>query len=76
MLLPTVASPITFSYAIGNTPAVSLTRAVPHGVPADVLVLGSGDLRNLLYTAYVDRGLGEYRIPDVGLVWLQGRRSV
>lgn len=51
-----------------STPAKSLTRSLPHGVGADVLVLqtstGSGagsrafDLRDVLYTAYAEYGGG------------------
>ncbi|KAJ1325929.1 DUF4470 domain-containing protein [Microdochium nivale] len=49
-----------------STPAASLTRSLPHGVGADILVLQSAstsisgnshDLRNVLYTAYAERGL-------------------
>ncbi|KAI3318107.1 hypothetical protein HD806DRAFT_324747 [Xylariaceae sp. AK1471] len=57
MLTPAVISYISQFYALGNTPAVSLTRALPHGVDADILLLGCGDVRNVLYTAYTDLGL-------------------
>ncbi|KAK8125801.1 uncharacterized protein PG998_001560 [Apiospora kogelbergensis] len=57
MPVPTVASYISQFYPIGNTPAVCLTRGLPQGVDADILLLGSGDLRNILYTAYANVGL-------------------
>ncbi|KAH7029027.1 uncharacterized protein B0I36DRAFT_363627 [Microdochium trichocladiopsis] len=48
-----------------STPATSLTRALPHGSAADVLVLQSSsgggstfDVRDVLYTAYAERGVG------------------
>ncbi|UPK89459.1 hypothetical protein LCI18_000394 [Fusarium solani-melongenae] len=57
MLTPTVANKIGFFYAAGNTPATSLTRCVPQGQDATILSLGCGDLRNILYTAYTEKGL-------------------
>ncbi|KAL2163282.1 hypothetical protein VTH06DRAFT_5338 [Thermothelomyces fergusii] len=43
-------------------PAVSLTEDLPKGVDADILLLGCGDVRNILYTAFVERGLPERRL--------------
>lgn len=60
MLTPTVANRTSFLYAAGNTPATSLTRCLPHGLDAAVLSLGCGDLRNILYTAYSEKGLRTY----------------
>ncbi|KAJ3468484.1 hypothetical protein MRS44_002549 [Fusarium solani] len=57
MLTPTVANKIGFFYAAGNTPATSLTRCVPQGQDATILSLGCGDLRNILYTAYTEKGM-------------------
>ncbi|KAK7924431.1 hypothetical protein PG985_006485 [Apiospora marii] len=57
MRVPTIASYISQFYPIGNTPAVCLTRGLPQGVDADILLLGSGDVRNILYTAYANDGL-------------------
>jgi hypothetical protein len=56
MLTPTIAVKTGFLYAAGNTPATSLTRCVPQGQDVDILSLGCGDLRNILYTAYLDKG--------------------
>ncbi|PHH86777.1 hypothetical protein CDD83_9767 [Cordyceps sp. RAO-2017] len=57
MLTPTVANRLSWLYAVGNTPATNLARSVPHGQDADLLALGCGDLRNVLFTAYVNDGL-------------------
>ncbi|KAK8055183.1 hypothetical protein PG993_000410 [Apiospora rasikravindrae] len=57
MRVPTIASYISQFYPVGNTPALCLTRGLPQGVDADILLLGSGDLRNILYTAYANVGL-------------------
>ncbi|KAK2465897.1 hypothetical protein APHAL10511_001538 [Amanita phalloides] len=45
-----------FFYAIGNTPAVCLTSELPPEQSADILSLGCGDARNILYTVYADLG--------------------
>ena len=72
MLTPTVAHRFGWFYAVGNTPATNLARSVPHGEDADILTLGCGDLRNILYTAYVERGLGMAKCPTdvIGVVVL------
>lgn len=62
MLTPTVANRTSFLYAAGNTPATSLTRCLPHGLDAAVLSLGCGDLRNILYTAYSEKGLPQRKL--------------
>lgn len=43
-----------FYYPIGNTSAVCLTQDLPPWQPADVLLLGCGDARNILYTVFAD----------------------
>ena len=48
-----------FFYAIGNTPAACLTSELPPEQSADVLLLGCGDVRNILYTTYADIGARE-----------------
>ncbi|KOS17479.1 N-lysine methyltransferase SMYD2 [Escovopsis weberi] len=58
MLTPTVANRFCFFYATGNTPAINLARSVPHGQDADILSLGCGDLRYVLFTAYIQQGAG------------------
>ncbi|KAG7418192.1 hypothetical protein Forpe1208_v004728 [Fusarium oxysporum f. sp. rapae] len=62
MLTPTIAVKTSFFYAAGNTPATSLTRSVPQGQDATVLSLGCGDLRNILYTTYLEKGLPQRKI--------------
>ncbi|KZP26299.1 hypothetical protein FIBSPDRAFT_819685 [Athelia psychrophila] len=41
-----------FFYPIGNTSAVCLTRDLPPEEPANILLLGCGDPRSILYTIY------------------------
>ncbi|KAF4981826.1 hypothetical protein FZEAL_2453 [Fusarium zealandicum] len=62
MLTPTVASKIGYFYAAGNTPATSLTRCLPQGQDAAALSLGCGDLRNILYTSYTEKGLPQRKL--------------
>jgi hypothetical protein len=50
-----------FLYAAGNTPAVCLTQSIPPEEDANLLLLGCGDIRNILYTAYNGTGISEYR---------------
>ncbi|KAI6748349.1 hypothetical protein HG530_015629 [Fusarium avenaceum] len=62
MLTSTVAVKTGFLYAAGNTPATSLTKSVPQGQDVDILSLGCGDLRNILYTTYLEKGLPQRKI--------------
>jgi len=55
MLTLQIANVVTFFYPLGNTPAVSLTQALPPEKKADVLLLGSGDIRHVLFTVHADR---------------------
>jgi uncharacterized protein DUF4470 len=57
MLTPTIITTKNLFYAVGNTPAASLTRHLPQGVDADILLLGCGDARHILVTAYSEQGL-------------------
>lgn len=41
-----------FFYPIGNTSAVYLTRDIAPEEPANILLLGCGDPRSILYTIY------------------------
>ncbi|KAH9928407.1 uncharacterized protein B0H18DRAFT_1118073 [Fomitopsis serialis] len=43
-----------YFYPIGNTSAICLTQDLPVEQAADVLLLGCGDARNVLYTIYAD----------------------
>ncbi|KAJ3746220.1 hypothetical protein DFH05DRAFT_1394437 [Lentinula detonsa] len=41
-----------YFYGIGNTPTISLTRDLSPRTPANILLLGCGDPRNVLFTVY------------------------
>ncbi|KAK3385364.1 hypothetical protein B0H63DRAFT_181951 [Podospora didyma] len=56
MLIPAFLGCQRPFYAVGNTPAFNLTRCVPQGVDADILLLGCGDVRHILYTSYANVG--------------------
>lgn len=43
-----------FFYPIGNTSAISLTQDLSPEQTADILLLGCGDPRNILFTLYSD----------------------
>ncbi|XPT04655.1 hypothetical protein M3J09_013731 [Ascochyta lentis] len=45
-----------YLYPAGNTPAVCLTDTVPPEVDANILLLGCGDIRNVLFTIYSGSG--------------------
>lgn len=66
MLTPSLHATVRPFYAIGNTPAVSLTRDLPQGVDADILLLGCGDVRHILYTCYAERGFPTRRLDVTG----------
>ncbi|QDS76084.1 hypothetical protein FKW77_006109 [Venturia effusa] len=63
MAHPAIPDRVSFFYPIGNTPAVCLTRDIPRELPAKILLLGCGDVRNVLYTCYVDRDAS--RLMDI-----------
>ena len=44
----------TFFYPLGNTSAISLTENLPPEHNADILLLGCGDPRHILFTVYTD----------------------
>ncbi|OQV09597.1 hypothetical protein CLAIMM_13704 [Cladophialophora immunda] len=58
MSTPVVVDIVTYFYPIGNTPAVHLTRGLPYKQPANILLLGCGDVRNVLFTVYSDQRSG------------------
>ncbi|KAJ3863560.1 hypothetical protein EV359DRAFT_42875 [Lentinula novae-zelandiae] len=53
-----------FFYGIGNTPTVSLTRDLSPQTPANILLLGCGDPRNVLFTVY-NEASGSERHLDI-----------
>ncbi len=59
MLNPSMVDIVSHFYPMGNTPAVCLTQALSQETGADILLLGCGDLRNLLFTIYYDASPGE-----------------
>lgn len=69
-IIPSCLPVVNPFYAVGNTPAVSLTRCLPQDVDASILLLGCGDVRHILYTAYTEKGLREYLLP-----WIASHRS-
>lgn len=57
MLRPTVISPITYFYPLGNTPAANLTQDLPPEIhDAKLMLAGCGDARNVLFTIYNETG--------------------
>ena len=58
MFNPAWINIISFFYPLGNTLATCLTQNVPPEDDALILSLGCGDVRNILYTAYADHGIG------------------
>jgi hypothetical protein len=59
MLHPVAVNIISFFYRLGNTPAVCLTQDLPPEEGADILLLGCGDVRNVLFTAYSDSAFSQ-----------------
>ncbi|MCJ1251942.1 hypothetical protein MMC30_009180 [Trapelia coarctata] len=56
MLHPTFVNIITYFYPLGNTSAVCLTQDLPRELNANILLLGCGDARNILFSSYSDGG--------------------
>ncbi|MCJ1276023.1 hypothetical protein MMC21_003828 [Puttea exsequens] len=54
MFTPNFVNIVSFFYPVGNTPAVCLTQDLPGETPARILLLGCGDVRNILFTIYSD----------------------
>jgi hypothetical protein len=53
MLTSTYVNIRSFSYPIGNTPAANLLRDLrPGKEPVEILALGCGDVRNILFTLW------------------------
>ena len=59
MLAPAYVNIASFFYPIGNTPAVCLTQDLPPEEKASVLLLGCGDVRNILFTTYADGNISK-----------------
>ncbi|PGH04817.1 hypothetical protein GX51_03303 [Blastomyces parvus] len=54
MASPVPLNQFSLFHAIGNTPAVCLTQDIPGDEPASLLLLGCGDVRNILFTSYMN----------------------
>jgi hypothetical protein len=67
MATPVVVDIVTYFYPVGNTSAVHLTRNLPRGQTAQILLLGCGDIRNIVFTVYMDQDSGE-NILQVSLI--------
>jgi hypothetical protein len=52
MLKPAHIETLSYFYPVGNTPAVCYSQTVPSGQNAALLLLGCGDARSVLFTAY------------------------
>ncbi|KAL6161977.1 hypothetical protein ACJQWK_11988 [Exserohilum turcicum] len=55
MFGPVYLDILTFFYPIGNTPARCLTRDLLCEDKGDLLLLGCGDVRNVLFTLYSEQ---------------------
>ncbi|CAG8017467.1 unnamed protein product [Penicillium olsonii] len=64
MLAPVIANLVQFFYPVGNTPAVSLTQDLPAREKADLLLLGCGDLRHILFTINNEQEVRDQRRLD------------
>jgi hypothetical protein len=49
---------------LSRIPVVSLTQDLPPGLDADCLLLGSGDLRNILFTIFCEERNGNQACRD------------
>jgi len=65
MATPVIVDILTYFYPVGNTSAVHLTRNLPPEQTARILLLGCGDIRNIVFTAYMDQDCGKYIPPGV-----------
>jgi len=59
MATPVLWPKTVFFYPIGNTPPVCLTQDLSPEEGAEILLIGCGDARSILYTIYADHALGE-----------------
>jgi len=65
MATPVMVDIITFFYPVGNTSAVHLTRNLPREQTARILLLGCGDIRNIVFTVYMDQDSGKQIPPGI-----------
>lgn len=74
MLTPAYATLLVYLYPLGNTPAVCLTQGLPPEKQADILLLGCGDVRNILFTVHADGKLDCLLPFDVAFYLLDADR--
>jgi hypothetical protein len=55
-MLPATLNLAQYFYPFGNTTPNDLTQTLPPGEDADILLLGCGDVRNVLFTLHSDQG--------------------
>jgi hypothetical protein len=74
MFTPAYVNIVSYFYPIGNTPAICLTRDLSFEDEAKVLLLGCGDVRNILFTTYTDGACSTFLavIPAVSLTLTEG----
>ncbi|KAF2793232.1 hypothetical protein K505DRAFT_417911 [Melanomma pulvis-pyrius CBS 109.77] len=65
MATPVIVDIVTYFYPVGNTSAVHLTRNLPRAQTAQILLLGCGDIRNIVFTVYMDQDSGKQIPPAV-----------
>jgi hypothetical protein len=65
MATPVIVDIVTYFYPVGNTSAVHLTRNLPQEQTARILLLGCGDVRNIVFTVYMDQDSGKQIPPSV-----------
>lgn len=65
MLTPEIANLVQFFYPVGDTPAVSLAQDLPPGTKSDILLLGCGDIRHILFTINNEQDAHEKRSFDI-----------
>lgn len=70
MVTPTHLLTTSFLYATGNTPAVNLTGPVPPDQNVDALLLGCGDVRNVLFSVYMSMRKGPLSRSDLAREFL------
>lgn len=65
----------TFFYPVGNTSPVCLTDYLPPEQNANILLLGCGDARNILYTIYTNGPSSELAFIFIALIQADDARS-
>ncbi|ORY68692.1 uncharacterized protein BCR38DRAFT_136711 [Pseudomassariella vexata] len=65
MLTPTSLNPNIYFYPIGNTTAISITQSLAPQTTGSVLLLGCGDVRNILFTKHMDGSRLDFTCCDI-----------